>query len=226
MSCSGRTLSAECDTAGAEEARATAQGSVRRLFCAGVFPQRQALVKTPGAIRPGMPMSAQTIFPHRGAEASALCKRLITVEGYGQICMGCTVGNLAGVRVDAAGKVHGKHKRHRSCADGVSAHRRQGRKAAVYHGTRCHREHPQQRQNSGFPVQNRQRRCAPVGSADVQNCGWRPRFSARPRPERTVTSSHLFAAARAITNPSPPLLPFPQTTSSLPGCKNCFCSSA
>ena len=37
-------------------------------------------------------------------------QRLITVEGYGQICMGSTLGNLAGVRIDAAGQVYGKHK--------------------------------------------------------------------------------------------------------------------
>ena len=43
---------------------------------------------------------------------------------------------------------------------------------------------------------------------------------------KTVTFQPSFAAARAITNPSPPLLPFPQTTSSLPECGNCFCSSA
>ena len=43
---------------------------------------------------------------------------------------------------------------------------------------------------------------------------------------RTVTLQPSFAAAWAITNPSPPLLPFPQTTSSLPGYGNCFCSSA
>ena len=37
-------------------------------------------------------------------------QRFIAVEGYGQICMGSTVGNLAGVRIDAAGQVHGQHK--------------------------------------------------------------------------------------------------------------------
>ena len=30
-------------------------------------------------------------------------QRLIAVEGYGQICMGSTLGNLAGIRIDAAG---------------------------------------------------------------------------------------------------------------------------
>ena len=47
-----------------------------------------------------------------------------------------------------------------------------------------------------------------------------------PSARKTVTLQPSFAEARAITNPSPPLLPFPQTTSSLPGCGNCFCSSA
>ena len=47
-----------------------------------------------------------------------------------------------------------------------------------------------------------------------------------PSAKRAVTFQPSFAAARAITNPSPPLLPFPQTTSRLPGCGNCFCSSA
>ena len=37
-------------------------------------------------------------------------QRLIAVEGYGQVCMGSTLGNLAGVRIDAAGQVYGKHK--------------------------------------------------------------------------------------------------------------------
>ena len=37
-------------------------------------------------------------------------QRLITVEGYGQICMGSTFGNLPGIRVDAAGQVYGQHK--------------------------------------------------------------------------------------------------------------------
>ena len=37
-------------------------------------------------------------------------QRLIAVEGYGQICMGSTFGNLAGIRVDAAGQVYGQHK--------------------------------------------------------------------------------------------------------------------
>ena len=35
---------------------------------------------------------------------------LIAVEGYGQICMGSTLGNLAGIRIDAAGQVYGQHK--------------------------------------------------------------------------------------------------------------------
>ena len=37
-------------------------------------------------------------------------QRLITVEGYGQICMGSTLGNLPGIRVDAAGQVYSQHK--------------------------------------------------------------------------------------------------------------------
>ena len=37
-------------------------------------------------------------------------QRFIAVEGYGQICMGSTLGNLPGIRVDAAGQVYGKHK--------------------------------------------------------------------------------------------------------------------
>ena len=37
-------------------------------------------------------------------------QRLIAVEGYSQICMGSTLGNLAGVRIDAAGQVYGQHK--------------------------------------------------------------------------------------------------------------------
>ena len=31
-------------------------------------------------------------------------------EGYGQICMGNTLGNLPGIRVDAAGQVYSQHK--------------------------------------------------------------------------------------------------------------------
>ena len=34
-------------------------------------------------------------------------QRLIAVEGYGQICMGSTLGNLSGIRIDAAGQVYG-----------------------------------------------------------------------------------------------------------------------
>ena len=37
-------------------------------------------------------------------------QRLIAVEGYGQIRMSSTSGNLAGIRVDAAGQVYGQHK--------------------------------------------------------------------------------------------------------------------
>ena len=37
-------------------------------------------------------------------------QRLITVEDYGQICMGSTLGNLPGIRVDAAGQVYSQHK--------------------------------------------------------------------------------------------------------------------
>ena len=37
-------------------------------------------------------------------------QRLITVEGYGQICMSSTFGNLAGIRIDAAWQVYGQHK--------------------------------------------------------------------------------------------------------------------
>ena len=37
-------------------------------------------------------------------------QRLIAVEGYGQICMGSTLGNLPGIRVDAAGQVYSQHK--------------------------------------------------------------------------------------------------------------------
>ena len=37
-------------------------------------------------------------------------QRLITVEDYGQICMGSTLGNLPSIRVDAAGQVYSQHK--------------------------------------------------------------------------------------------------------------------
>ena len=37
-------------------------------------------------------------------------QRLIAVEGYGQIRMGSTFGNLPGIRVDAAGQVYGQNK--------------------------------------------------------------------------------------------------------------------
>ena len=37
-------------------------------------------------------------------------QRLITVEGYGQIRMSSTFGNLPGIRVDAAGQVYSQHK--------------------------------------------------------------------------------------------------------------------
>ena len=37
-------------------------------------------------------------------------QRFIAVEGYGQICMGSTLGNLAGIGIDAAGQVYGQHK--------------------------------------------------------------------------------------------------------------------
>ena len=34
-------------------------------------------------------------------------QRFIAVEGYGQVCMSSTFGNLPGIRVDAAGQVYG-----------------------------------------------------------------------------------------------------------------------
>ena len=37
-------------------------------------------------------------------------QRLIAVKGYGQVCMSSTLGNLAGIRIDAAGQVYGQHK--------------------------------------------------------------------------------------------------------------------
>ena len=37
-------------------------------------------------------------------------QRLIAVEGYGQIRMSSTLGNLPGIRVDAAGQVYSQHK--------------------------------------------------------------------------------------------------------------------
>ena len=37
-------------------------------------------------------------------------QRLIAVEGYGQVCMGSALGNLAGIRIDAAWQVYGQHK--------------------------------------------------------------------------------------------------------------------
>ena len=37
-------------------------------------------------------------------------QRFIAVEGYGQIRMGSALGNLPGIRVDAAGQVYGQHK--------------------------------------------------------------------------------------------------------------------
>ena len=83
---------------------------MRRLFCAQVFfrsgkPSSKLRVPfVPNANVGTDDLSAQ------GRRSFCAMQRLITVEGYGQICMGCTVGNLAGVRVDAAGKVHGKHK--------------------------------------------------------------------------------------------------------------------
>ena len=37
-------------------------------------------------------------------------QRLIAVEGYGQIRMSSTLGNLAGIGIDAAWQVYGQHK--------------------------------------------------------------------------------------------------------------------
>ena len=37
-------------------------------------------------------------------------QRFIAVEGYGQVCMSSTLGNFAGIRIDAAWQVYGQHK--------------------------------------------------------------------------------------------------------------------
>ena len=83
--------------------------SCRGLLRAGAFPQRQVLVKTPGAIHPDANVGTDDFSAQRRRSFCHM-QRLITVEGYGQICMGSTFGNLAGIRVDAAGQVYGQHK--------------------------------------------------------------------------------------------------------------------
>ena len=53
-------------------------------------------------------------------------QKLIAVEGYGQVRMGSTFGNLAGVRIDAAGQVYRQNK----CAVFMlTVHQRTGGKA-------------------------------------------------------------------------------------------------
>ena len=42
-------------------------------------------------------------FSAQGRRGFCNMQRLIAVEGYGQICMGSTLGNLTGIRIDAAG---------------------------------------------------------------------------------------------------------------------------
>ena len=83
---------------------------MRRLFCAQVLfrsgkPSSKLRVPfVPNANVGTDDLSAQ------GRRDFCDMQRFIAVEGYGQICMGSTVGNLAGVRIDAAGQVHGQHK--------------------------------------------------------------------------------------------------------------------
>ena len=49
-------------------------------------------------------------FSAQGRRGFCDMQRLIAVEGYGQIRMSSTLGNLAGIRIDAAGQVYGQHK--------------------------------------------------------------------------------------------------------------------
>ena len=37
-------------------------------------------------------------------------QRFIAIKGYGQVRMDSTLGNLAGIRIDAARQVYGQHK--------------------------------------------------------------------------------------------------------------------
>ena len=49
-------------------------------------------------------------FSAQGRRSFCDMQRLIAVKGYGQIRMSSTFGNLAGICIDAAGQVYGKHK--------------------------------------------------------------------------------------------------------------------
>ena len=72
------------------------------LLCAGAFPQRQASSKLRVPFIPDANVGTDDFSAQRRRRFCDM-QRLIAVEGYGQIRMGSTFGNLAGIRVDAAG---------------------------------------------------------------------------------------------------------------------------
>ena len=198
---------------------------MRRLFCAQVlFRSGKPSSKLRVPFVPNANVGTDDLSAQRRRSFCDM-QRFIAVEGYGQICMGCTLGNLPGVRIDAAGQVYSKHK---GTVLVQMAYQSAGSKAG----------RPQFTMESGA-VEGIHNGSKALGfqyrtvSADVHRQGVQTLKIADgvsgfrlALGQKTVTFQPSFAAARAITNPSPPLLPFPQTTSSLPECGNCFCSSA
>ena len=76
--------------------------SCRGLLRAGAFPQRQALSKLRVPFIPDANVGTDDFSAQRRRRFCDM-QRLIAVKGYGQICMGSTLGNLPDIRVDAAG---------------------------------------------------------------------------------------------------------------------------
>ena len=76
--------------------------SCRGLLRAGAFPQRQALSKLRVPFVPDANVGTDDFSAQRRRRFCHM-QRLIAVEGYGQIRMSNTLGNLAGIRIDAAG---------------------------------------------------------------------------------------------------------------------------
>ncbi len=76
---------------------------VRRLFCAQVlFRSGKPSSKLRMPFIPDANVGTDDLSAQRRRSFCHM-QRLIAVEGYGQICMGSTFGNLAGIRIDAAG---------------------------------------------------------------------------------------------------------------------------
>ena len=83
---------------------------MRRLFCAQVFfrsGKPSSKLRVP--FIPDANVGTDDLSAQRRRDFCEM-QRLIAVEGYGQICMGSTLGNLPGIRIDAARQVYGQHK--------------------------------------------------------------------------------------------------------------------